>query len=453
MPYIPLTESDQQEMLKAVGISSIEELFSDIPEEYRLKKSLDLPEAMSEWLLQRHMGNLAEKNAGCLKMPCFMGAGAYQHVIPAVVSALASRSEFLTAYTPYQPEISQGTLQAQFEFQTMMTQLTGMPVSNASLYDGAMACAEAGLLALRVSRKKTLAVSRGLTPGYRKTLETYCRYQNTKIIELPIKPDGQTDLSGLNSDVIKDIGGLIIQSPNFFGVVEDLKTAGQMMNSQPGLFVVAVSEALSLAGLIPPGQFDADIVCGEAHSLGLAVSYGGPFLGFFTVKEKYLRQMPGRVIGMTLDKDDRIGFVNTLSTREQHIRREKATSNICTNQALCALTCGIFMASLGRKGLMDLARLNMKKTAYLKQRISEISGYKFVFSGPVFNEFLVKVPGSASEVNRHLLGHGFIGGYDVGMDFPEYQNSLLFCSTERNTKEDIDRFVNVLDQFGRAHQS
>ncbi|MBN1552268.1 aminomethyl-transferring glycine dehydrogenase subunit GcvPA [bacterium] len=449
MHYIPMTEEERRQMLKTVGATEISELFEDIPESYRLKQLLKLPEPMSEWDVLCHLKKLAEKNEPFDKTPCFLGGGSYRHCIPSVVPALIGRGEFVTAYTPYQPEISQGTLQALFEYQTMITQLTGMPIANASLYDGAMAVAEAVLMAQRVAKKPKFAISKALTPGYRTTIETYARHQNVILIDLPLNQDGSTDIAYLQSPDANDLAAVVIQSPNYFGVIEDIETIGLLKQNTGCLLITVINEMISLGILKPPGELRADIVCGDAQSLGLPVSYGGPYLGFFTVRESALRQMPGRVVGMTVDTEGRQGFVNTLSTREQHIRREKATSNICTNQALCAITAAAFMATLGKQGLRELALLNVKKAAYLKSKIASLDGFDIRFSGPTFNEFTVSVPGSVKKLNEYLLNNGVIGGIDASDQFPEYGNIMLVCATETNTREQLDQFVKLLAAYGR----
>ncbi|MCD4654963.1 aminomethyl-transferring glycine dehydrogenase subunit GcvPA, partial [bacterium] len=351
MRYIPLTETEYRQMLDTIGVSSFDDLLRDVPAARQLKKMLNLPKAMSELDLVRFMKHLANLNTPHDAQPCFLGAGSYRHFVPAVVRSMAARSEFVTAYTPYQPEISQGSLQAMFEFQTMMTQLTGMPVSNASLYDGAMAAAEAALLAARATRKNIIYVSQGLNSSYISVLKTYTENLDIELRDLPINDSGRTDLAPLNNVDMKTVAGVMIQSPNMLGVIEDLKAAGDHLNGKKSLFIVVVSEALSMAALKAPAEYGADVVCGEAQSLGLPVSYGGAYLGFFTVTNALLRRMPGRVVGMTEDLNGKCGFVNTISTREQHIRREKATSNICTNQALCAITSAMYMTTMGRQGL------------------------------------------------------------------------------------------------------
>ncbi len=453
MHYIPMTDADRAEMLAAIGVLSFEELIADIPTEKVLRDDLNLPPALSEMELIRHIQKLAWKNLSHCCVPSFLGAGSYRHFTPPVVSSLASRPEFLTAYTPYQPEISQGSLQAIFEYQTMMTQLTGLPVSNASLYDGAMATAEAGLLTQRVTRKSKLAVSAGLTPGYRQTLETYIKNQSIDIVELPLSPGGSTDLEALKALPLDELCGVIVQTPNFLGEIEPVQAVADILKDKKTLLVTVVTEALSMGILSPPGENGADIVCGEAQSFGLNTSFGGPYLGFFTAKESVMRQIPGRLVGLTQDNRDNRGFVNTLSTREQHIRREKATSNICTNQALCALTAGIFMATLGRKGLRDTAVHNLKKCAYLKEQIQSIDGFDLPLNGNNFNEFVATVPGSAIALTQWLLEKHIIGGYALGSDYPQLGEAMLFCTTELNSREDLEQLITELKTWSKERQS
>jgi glycine dehydrogenase subunit 1 len=447
MHTIPLTEEECRQMLETIGISSIDELLTDIPAARRLKKLLNLPPAMCEQNLVRFMNGLASINTVHDSVPCFLGAGAYRHYIPAAVRAMSARSEFVTAYTPYQPEISQGSLQAMFEYQTMMTQLTGLPVSNASMYDGAMAAAEAALLAVRATRNKVILVSKALNPAYRSVLKTYTSNLEISLVDLPVSKTGQTDTSILKDMNINTVAGVMLQTPNMLGLIEDMTAAGNLLSQSKALLLVVVTEALSLAALKPPGQFGADVVCGEAQSLGLPVSFGGPYLGFFTVSDALVRKMPGRVVGLTKDTRGKCGFVNTLSTREQHIRRDKATSNICTNQALCAITAAMYMTSLGPRGLQDVAMLNIKKTAYLKSRLASIKGLSIPFDAPVFNEFTVVLPGPVDALQTHLLNKGIVAGYNLQPLYPELGHAMLICATETNTADDIHRFVSAVAEW------
>lgn len=447
MHYIPLTEEECRQMLETIGVSSFEDLLADIPAARRLKQKLNLPAAMCEQTLVRYLQKLAATNTVHDDVPCFLGAGAYRHYIPAAVRAMSARSEFVTAYTPYQPEISQGSLQAMFEYQTMMTQLTGLSVSNASMYDGAMAAAEAALLAARTTRQSVILVTKALNPAYRSVLETYISNLDISLVDLPLTDSGQTDLTPLKDIDMKTVAGVMLQTPNMLGVIEDIEAAGNLLKQSKALLLVVVTEALSMAALKPPGQSGADVVCGEAQSLGLPVSYGGPYLGFFTVSDALVRKMPGRVVGMTQDANGRCGFVNTLSTREQHIRRDKATSNICTNQALCAVTSAMYMTAMGRQGLRDIAMLNIKKAAYLKSQLQSIKGISIPFDSPVFNEFTIVLPGAVESLQNHLLNKGIVAGYNLKNAYPELGNAMLICATETNTKEDIHQFVAAVAEW------
>ncbi len=449
MRYHPSTENEQREMLDEIGLESIDELFSHIPSHCRLQKSLELPAALGEWDLLDHLRAISASNKPVSLRPSFKGGGAYHHFIPSVVGALGSRCEFVTAYTPYQPEISQGTLQAIFEYQSMISILTDMPISNASVYDGAMAAAEAVLMAHRITRKPRIAVSRAVNPAYRKTIATYCENQSIVLEELPVTPEGITDLSSIEGSDAPPLAALVIQSPNYMGIVEDVKNSTDKAHAQSALQIVVVSEALSLAALTPPGSFGADIVCGEAQSFGLPLSLGGPYLGFLSCKEDFIRQIPGRLVGMTQDAAGRRGFVNTLSTREQHIRRERATSNICTNQALCAVLAGIYLSTMGKKGLLEAAGLNIRKTAYLKQRINALPDFTICHTKPTFNEFAVRVPGTVKLLNEKLSAYGFAGGIDLSAEYPELGQSMLLCATETVSSRTIDAFVDALNSAGK----
>jgi len=374
----------------------------------------------------------------------FMGAGSYEHFIPAAVSFLSSRSEFVTSYTPYQPEMSQGTLQAIFEYQTLTARLLGMEVANASQYDGASSLAEALLMAIRITGKKKVAVSRLIHPNYLRVLETYLAPANYEIQEMPYLEDGTTDLTGLAD--AQDYAALAVQSPNFFGCVEDLAEVGERAHQKNALFVVGFTEPLAYGLYQNPGSLGADIACGEGQSLGIPRSFGGPALGMFSAKHKYVRNMPGRLVGQTVDIEGRRGFVLTLSTREQHIRREKATSNICTNHSLCALTAAIYMAALGQTGIKKLARLNFDKAAYLKNQM-QTAGFKIPFNRATFNEFVVQFPKGFEKTYRQLLEKKIVAGLPLARFYPELSDHYLLCVTETMTKKDIDAFIGAIKQL------
>ncbi|WP_231705808.1 aminomethyl-transferring glycine dehydrogenase subunit GcvPA [Effusibacillus lacus] len=430
-------------MLKTLGIQSVEELFSDIPEAVRLKRDLNIPAAWSEIELYRHFAAMAGKNANLEEYVSFLGAGAYQHYIPATVDAIVSRSEFYTAYTPYQPEISQGILQAIFEYQTMVCQLTGMDVSNASMYDGPSALAEAGIMACAATRRSKLLVSRGVNPEYRAVVKTYAYGQNIEVIEVGVD-NGATGLQDLESKLGDDIAGVLVQYPNFFGSIEDLKTISELAHRHKALFVTAVNP-IAMGLLEAPGKFGADIVVAEGQPLGNSVSFGGPYLGMLATTKDLVRRVPGRVVGQTRDLDGRRAFVLTLQAREQHIRREKASSNICSNQALNALASTVYLSCMGKQGLQDVAKLNLQKAHYAYHKLTSVKGVEPLFNAPFFNEFAVIVSGNPTEINRKLLESKIIGGYDLGRVYPEYKGGLLFAVTELRTKEEIDLLAERLE--------
>jgi glycine dehydrogenase subunit 1 len=442
MRYIPHTEEDIRKMLDAIGVKTLEDLFQTIPKEYRLFKPLNLPEPLSETDLLRHFQGLQVPI-----MSSFLGAGAYHHFVPAVVSSLVSRSEFYTAYTPYQSEISQGTLQAIFEYQTLMCQLTGMEVSNASLYDGASSLAEAVLMANRITRRKKVLLSLAIHPEYRRVIQTYIDPDQQEIVLIPYQKDeGRTDEKILFDLLKEDVSVVVIQNPNFFGVIEDLHPIAERIHNCGGLMIVGFSEAIAYGILQPPGAMGADIVAGEGQSLGIPVSYGGPYLGIFTTRERFVRNMPGRLVGETIDLDGKRGFVLTLATREQHIRRERATSNICTNEGLCALMATVFLSCLGKEGLKELAMMNLSKTEYAKKVISRIRGCKLNFTAPTFNEFVLRIEGKPEEVLEKLKKEKILGGFSLAKFYPELDHHFLVTVTEMNKKEEIDRWANTLER-------
>jgi len=445
MRYIPNTEADCRTMLDAIGVRSSEELFADIPPKLRLKRGLDLPPPLSESGLRRQMNALAGKDADVDRYSSFLGAGAYNHFIPAAVSHLVFRSEFYTAYTPYQPEISQGTLQAIYEYQTLICQLTGMEIANASMYDGSSALAEAVLMAHRINGRQEVLMPRAVHPEYRMVCGTYAGKLGLRLLELPYTDKGTTDLKQVKAALSPRTSCVVVQSPNFFGALEMLEEIAEAAHGAGALLVVAVAEPVSFGIVRSPGECGADIVVGEGQSFGNHLNFGGPYLGFFATKEAYLRSMPGRLIGQTEDKHGRTGYVLTLSTREQHIRREKATSNICTNEGLCALTATVYLSLLGRTGLRELALLNLRKTAYAKAAFSKLRGYEVRFSGPTFNEFVVRSKKrTPAQVNRALLGKRIIGGMELGRFYPELADCLLLCVTEENSREEIDALCKAM---------
>ncbi len=450
MRYIPNTESVCQEMLREIGVKSVKDLFSDVPDEFLLREPLRIPGPVSEPGLCEHMSNLSKENTHGETAPYFLGAGAYFHWIPSVVSHLAGRSEFYTAYTPYQPEISQGTLQAIFEFQTYITLLTRMDVANASMYDGASALAEAVLMAMRIrSGKREILIPSTVHPEYREVVKTYLLAQEVDVVDFPFTDDFQTDWAALEPKISDQTCCLVIQNPNFFGTLENLQALrriSERVHQVGGLIVVTVVEPISLGILIPPGEYGADIVVAEGQSLGNPVSFGGPFLGVFATKKEFLRKMPGRLVGQTTDTRGDRGYVLTLATREQHIRREKATSNICTNQSLCALRASIYLSVMGKKGFRELAIINMRNADYAREQLGGIEGFK-VRKVPIFNEFVVECPMPAWEIQKGLSAHGIVGGLELSRFFPSLKNHVLFCATEMNRQKDIDRMREVLSRM------
>jgi glycine dehydrogenase subunit 1 len=435
MRYLPNSDSDRQEMLAACGVTSAEDLFSQIPAAARLTRPLEIAPGISEYEIIDYFKSLAEKNAA--SFPCFLGAGVYNHYRPVLVDTVISRGEFLTSYTPYQSEISQGTLVTIFEFQTMICQLTGMEVANASMYDGSTAVPEAALMAVRVTGKHRILVARSVHPEYREVLRTYAKNQNLPVEEIGYDAEsGQLDLADLEAKLDDSTACVIIQSPNFFGIVEDARKVAELAHAKGALLVFTFSEAVSLGLLEPPR--DADIVAGELQSFAISPSYGGPFAGIIATKEKYVRQMPGRLVGQTTDTNGNRAFCLTLATREQHIRREKATSNICTNQALIALMATVFMELYGKQGLRELAEQNLAKAHYLGSLV------KPRFSGPYFNEFVAATATlPADEINRHLLNRNIIGGLPLKKYYPELGDTMLLCATEMIRRDYMDTVSEV----------
>lgn len=437
MRYLPKGPAERREMLAAIGAKSVEELFASIPDAYRLKKPLNLPGPLSEAEVIQYFQERAGENS--VGYSSFLGAGVYSHLRSVATDVILQRGEFLTSYTPYQAEISQGTLQAIFEFQTLMCQLTGQEVANASMYDGSTATTEAVLMAERLTGRRRVLLARSVHPEYREVLRTYAKNSGLKIEEIGFARTGTLDLNALKAALREDACAVVLQSPNFFGVIESLGGVAEAVHAVGGLLVVAVAEALSLGAVKPPSE--ADIVAMEGQSFGLPPSYGGPFVGVIASREKFVRQMPGRLAGQTTDVDGRRGFVLTLATREQHIRREKATSNICTNQALCALAATVHLALLGKEGIREMAEQNVAKAQYALDELKKVPGVKRSFSGAYFNEFAVELPRSVKMVNAELLRSKIIGPYVLGAAYPELSKHALVCVTETTSRGEIDRFV------------
>ncbi len=442
MRYIPNSPEERDEMLAIVGLSNAKELFRSIPENVQLNRALNVTDPLAESEVIAAMESMAAKNTAATK-PSFLGAGVYSHFSPTIVDHLIQRSEFFTSYTPYQPEIAQGTLQYIFEFQTLVCQLTGMEVANASMYDGSTAMAEAYLMAQRVTRRDKILVAKSVHPEYREVAATYTKHGSAEIVEIDFD-EATGRVSGLES-LDDKTAALVVQSPNFFGCVEDLKTLADAAHAVGALFVVVVTEAISFGLLKSPGECGADIVVGEGQSWGIPMGFGGPHLGLFATQEKYVRNMPGRLCGVAYDKNGNRGFVLTLSTREQHIRREKATSNICTNQGLIALAGTIYMETMGKKGLQEVAMQNAQKAAYAAKQIGAIDGFDIAFSAPKFNEFVVRGPRPAVEILERLrTENGIIGGLALSRYYTWHDNDFLVCVTETNTKEQIDNLIKGL---------
>ena len=437
MRYLPKSPAERQEMLAAIGAGSIDELFSTIPERFRLRQALKLPGPFSEAEIIEYFKERAAENS--VGYTSFLGAGVYNHLRSVVTDAIIQRGEFLTSYTPYQAEITQGTLQAIFEFQTLMCQLTGQEVANASMWDGSTATTEAVLMAERVTGRSRVLVARSLHPEYRDVLRTYAKNSGLQVEELPFSADGMLTQANLRAGLRDDVAALVVQSPNFLGVLESVPELAEIVHAAGALLVVAITEAVSLGVVQPPAE--ADIVAMEGQSFGLPPSYGGPFVGVIASKDKFVRQMPGRLAGQTTDTEGRRGFVLTLATREQHIRREKATSNICTNQALCALAATVHLTLLGREGLREMAEQNLAKAQFALAELTKIPGVHRTFSGPFFNEFTIELPRSARIVNGYLLREKIVGPLPLGQNYPELTKNALVCVTETTSREDIEQLA------------
>jgi glycine dehydrogenase subunit 1 len=441
MRYLPKSPADRIEMLQEIGVSSIDDLFATIPAEYRLERDLAVPRQMAESEIIDHFKRAAGHNA--VGYCSFLGAGVYSHYRPVIIDTLVQRGEFLTSYTPYQAEITQGTLQAIFEFQTMICELTGMEIANASMYDGSTGAAEGVMMAVRITGRDGVVVARTVHPEYREVMQTYAQHQEHTASEVGYDKDGRIDMAALDAAVTDQTACVLVQSPNFFGIIEDIPAIADLVHRKGALLVVSIAEAVSLGIVRPP--VEADIVSIEAQSFGVALSYGGPYCGVLAAKEKYVRQMPGRLVGETRDTQGRRGFVLTLSTREQHIRREKATSNICTNQALVALMTTIFLTVYGKEGMRELALQNLAKAKYAAQTLSTAAGSRLLFPGaPRFHEFVLKTQESPEQLNQRLLENKIIGGLSLAKWYPELGNATLWCATELTTREQIDQAAAIV---------
>ncbi len=443
MSYISNTLQEKEEMLKTIGIAKMEDLFKAIPQEVLFQGKLEIPAGLSELELLKEIKEQASRNSSLDEMNSFLGGGAYDHYIPSIIDHIVSRSEFYTAYTPYQAELSQGSLQAIYEYQSMICQLTDMEVANASLLDGGSATGEAVLMASRITRKKNIIISKSVHPAYREVAQTYGKQQGLVFTEVEIK-DTQTNLEQLDSAIDQNTAAVVIQYPNFLGSIEDITKIKEMLNSFKRTLLIVIANPIALALLKSPGQLDADIVVGEGQALGNTINYGGPYLGFMACKEKYLRQMPGRIVGATTDQNGEKGYVMTLQTREQHIRRGRATSNICTNEALNALIATIYLSVMGKHGLKEVAEHCLRKAHYLAEKIETIPGYIVLNKGNIFHEFLIQPPGDTKVYYEKLKEKGILAGIRItslGYKF----DALLVCVTEKKTLKELDQFINALE--------
>ena len=440
MGYVPCNRVERDELLREIGISSFEDLLEAIPKHLRLTKKLSLPPAMSEWEVYRYLSKMAARDADSNEYDIYLGGGVYDHFIPAAVDAIVSRPEFATAYTPYQAEVSQGTLQSTYEFQSLIARLTAMDVVNASMYDGASATAEAVLLSLSHTKKKKVLYASGINPLYLEVVLTYTSGIEVELVSIP--DNGGTINRDKLSQLVDDTTAcLVVQTPNFFGLIEDLEGLKSMLGDA---LLICVTNPISLGVLAPPGEFNVDVCVGEAQSLGNPTSYGGPGIGLFATKKEFIRKLPGRLVGRTTDADGKTGYVLTLQTREQHIRRDKATSNICTNQALCALANTVYLSLLGKSGIVEVGELCVQKAHYLARKISELDGYSLRFSGAFFNEFVITVPCDAVDLVKDLESQKILAGVPLSWFYPDRKHDLLVAVTEKRSREDLDRFVDAL---------
>lgn len=444
-PYLSQTPENIKEMLDKIGVKSEEDLFDCIPESVRFKGELNLPKHKSELEVRKIMTELADMNCSTNKKVCFLGAGAYDHYIPSVIGAIASRSEFYTSYTPYQPEVSQGTLQMIFEFQTMMSNLVGLPITNASLYDNSNGVVESALMCCNTTRKKQVIVSKALSPSARMVLDTYTHSHNIEVVEVDIK-DGATDLDDLKNKLSDDVACVIMQNPNFFGVIEDMKAACDLTHEYKKTYFIADVDTNSLGILQRPGDYGADIVVGEAQPFGIPLSYGGPYLGFISSTDKFMRKLPGRIAGQTVDRNGKRSWVLTLTAREQHIRRDKATSNICSNQGLNVLCATIYMALMGKKGLREVSEQCAKKAHYLQKELCKSGKFKLLYNKPFYKEFVITSDICVDKINEALKANGFMDAFKLSWFYgDEYKNTFMLAVTEKRTKEEMDKLVKVLE--------
>jgi glycine dehydrogenase subunit 1 len=441
--YIPLTSEDKKVMLDRIGVESVDDLFSDIPEDLKLSKKMKINDPMSEIEVRKAMRELSTKNKNLNDYASFLGAGSYDHYIPSTVKHIYSRSEFYTSYTPYQPEISQGTLQYIFEYQSMMAELAGMDVINASMYDGATATAEAAIMAVRIKKKNRIAVSSTIHPETMRVLETYCHFREIELVKIP-ENNGRTCGDSLDC-IDPDTSAVIVQNPNFYGIIEDVSEIEKRVHENKGLLIMNV-DPISLGILKTPGECGADIVVGEGQSLGMSQSFGGPYLGFIGTTTKLMRKLPGRICGMTEDVDGKPGYVLTLQAREQHIRRGKATSNICSNQSLCALMAVAYLSTMGKEGIKEVAEQCITKAEYTRKKLLETGKFNTVYEGPVFKEFVLESKISVEKLNKALFDKGIIGPFDMSRLMENHENQVLFAVTEKRTKKEIDKLAEIIGE-------
>ncbi len=445
MHYHPLTAEDRRAMLETIGVGRFEDLLAGIPQKLKTR-GLSLPEATSELELRRALEEIGRENRSTKNALSFLGGGSYEHFIPAALPQLLSRNEFYTAYTPYQPEASQGTLQTIFEYQSLISELTGMAVSNASHYDGATSLAEAGLLALRHTGRRKLLVSRATHPHYRQVLRTYVESADFTVEEIGFDKEGRFQREEFESLLTDEVGGVVFQTPNFFGVVENLEKVAELVHRKGALLILAANP-MSLGVLRPPGEWGADMATGEGQPLGVPLGFGGPYLGYFAVTKELVRKIPGRLAGMTIDGEGRRAFVLTLQAREQHIRRERASSNICTNEALLALAACIYLTLLGKEGIREVGELNLDRANYLREEIAKLKGFRVAREAPIFNEFVVFSEKPFAEIEKKLIPQGILPGIDPSSFYPELKNAFIVCATETKSKEDLDRFAKALKEI------
>jgi len=446
LDFIPITDNDKAAMLDSLGLKSIGELFDlSIPDEVRLKRPLDLPQGVSEYELIKELQGIAADNYSLDSYISFLGGGAYDHFVPQIVDAIISLPEFYTPYTPYQPEVSQGILQALFEYQTMISELTGFEIANDSLYDGSTTVAEAALLAHDVTKKTEVIISEAVHPEYRDVLKNYTRGIGITIKTVPMK-NGSTDIAALEDMISDETACVIMQQPNFFGCLEDMPRVGDITDRYPALFIASV-DPISLGILQPPAEYGADVAIGEGQPLGNKLNFGGPYLGIFACRKEYLRRVPGHLTSATIDTEGRTGYVFTLQTREQHIKRERATSNICTSEILNAIAAAVYLSYIGPAGLKEVATQCIQKAHYMYDRLRSISYLEPLFDAPFFKEFAFKSTKPVAEINSHLIIEGIIGGLNIGRLYPEYENAILFCVTEKRTKQEIDILIEILESI------